>query len=422
MNLNFKGKQEFSPVSSVEAMFVGKLDEKDKTQIELLNNDEEVKEFLSSKFKRHPKFKEISLDEIVVELKKAGIIKPAVVVKEKKIQKKPEHIGVDIKSKGINLVEDENLREQLERNSFFKELEKSGIFKNDQEFEKIYDETLSLEKNKSPETIDYYLQFAEAGLIKGGRNEVEEDFKSLEKIKKEFKNSEPLDPEENKKLKKSKKIATITELGLVYSVSELGWYGENLRMKSTCEFDDVKRGFDQIVEVLKEDDESSFLGLGLDVTFRGLHSPEFKKKFFTLLKSIRDGYKTKVKYFKNHNGDKMKEFSVPKIIIYFNINDVKNLVYMIKNIDDPKIKEEFKNSSLKFNVMNQIINQCNKLASFAEESRNDIFKKYVDFLNSVKELGWENPEIAKMLEIRHDDETSQQMDKLIEEFKATENK
>jgi hypothetical protein len=424
MNPNFNKKQEFNPVSSTEAMFAGKIieDDKAKYEIESFNGDEvKIKEFLSSKFKRHPKIKDVSVDLIITELKKADVIKPIVIEKAEKLEKIPEHIGIDIKNEGINLVEDEKLKEQLERNSFFKELEKAGIFKNDEEFKKIYEKTLALEKEKVPETIKDYLQFAKAGLIKGGEEEVKKDFEFVKYLEEKFKKSEPKDLEVNKKLKKAKELATITELGLVYGVSELGWYGKNIKMKSACKFNDFK-GTDNIAEIIKEDDESSFLGLGLDVTFRGLYSEQFKDKLFILLESIRNGKKTRIKYFKNHNGEMMKEFSVPKIIVFFNINDVKNLVYFIKNIDDPKVKEEFKNSSLKFTVMNQIINQCNKLATFAEEAKNDIFKKYIDFINSIKELAWENPDIAKMLEIQHDDETSKQMDRLIEEFKATENK
>ena len=113
----------------------------------------------------------------------------------------------------------------------------------------------------------------------------------------------------------------------------------------------------------------------------------------------------------------MKEFSVPKTILYFNINDVKSLVYMIKNIDDVKAKEEFKKNFKKFNVLKQIINQCDKLSVFAEESRNEIFKKYIEIKSSIIELSWENPEIAEIIKNNSEDEISQHMDKLIEEFK-----
>jgi len=49
--------------------------------------------------------------------------------------------------------------------------------------------------------------------------------------------------------------------------------------------------------------------------------------------------------------------------------------------------------------------------------QNDVFRKYFAVLNSLKELSWENPEIKKLLDSRHDDEVSKHMDYLIAEFK-----
>ena len=423
MNINFKEKKEFNPVSSWEATLANKLmeDEKSKTEIGLLNNDDLIKDFLLLKFKRHPKIKEISLEGIIDELKKSGVIKPVVILREEKIFKKPEHIGIKLpENTGLKIIEDEELTKRVERNLLLEEVKNAGIFKNDSELEDIYIKTDSLEKNVSLKTKEYYLEFVGVGLIKGGEKEVNEDFKSLQDVKKIFKEKEPEDQLEKEKSIKSKKIATITERGFMYGVSKLNLYGEKVSVESTSEFDDVKRGVDAVLEIKKDDDESSFMGLGIDVTFRGLYSEQFKNKFFNLLKFIRNGQKTKVKYFKNHKGEMMKEFSVPKIIIYFNIGDVKNLVNMIKNINDSKAKEEFKNSSFKFTVMNQIINQCNKLSAFAEESKNDVFKKYIEIINSIKELAWENPEIEKMLNVQHNDETSRHMDRLLEEFRQIE--
>ena len=92
----------------------------------------------------------------------------------------------------------------------------------------------------------------------------------------------------------------------------------------------------------------------------------------------------------------------------------------IKNIDDPKTKEEFKNSPQKFAVMNQMMIQCKILSNFAQESGNDIFKKYEEIVSSIERLSLENPEIKQILSIRYDDKISKHMKELIEEFKSTE--
>ena len=116
----------------------------------------------------------------------------------------------------------------------------------------------------------------------------------------------------------------------------------------------------------------------------------------------------------------VKEFSVPKIILSFNVEDVKDMVHMVKNINDPKVKEDFRNSPQKFTVMNQMIIQCEMLAAFAEKYQNNIFTKYMDIVNSIKQLAWVNPEIKKILDERHEDDASRQMKYLITKFEALE--
>ena len=387
-------------------------------------NIEKIKEAIS-KYKGRLMSGDFSVDEVVAELKKSGIIKPSPILEKKKEEVKEVEIykTEQIKVKGLTQVEiDENQIKILEANLLSDEVDKAKIFRNDEELVSIHEKALTLEKKRPLETLEYYHEFAKAGLIKSSGSKspedvVKEDMRLLEERKQDFKSKEPLDLKEKKKLMKAKQIATITECVLAYGVSESSWYGEKISIEPASEFDDIKRGVDEVMEIVKDGDESSFIGLGIDVTYRGLKSEQFKKKLFMLLQSIRDGHKTKVKYFKNHKGEMVKEFAVPKIILYFDLHDVKELVEVTKNIDDPKVKEGFKNSPQKYNVMNQIINSCNKLSAFAEESKNDIFRGYIDIVNSIKELSWENEEIKNMINVRHDDEISKHIDILIKEFK-----
>lgn len=357
--------------------------------------------------------KGIKSEDVVAELKKMGVLS------EIKTSTKTELFKTESeKLPGLKEVQDENLKKLLEENKFFEELEKN-IFKNDKGLDDVLEKSLSLGRenfNEDTSNIEYYNQFVD--LVKGGKKEIEFDFKELTEIEKIFEKEKDAwgDKDLNKK-EKSKKVATIVERAVAYGISSLGWYGDGISMEPTSRFDDVKRRTDGVLEVTKNEDESNFMGLGVDVTYRGLLSESYRDKFFGLLQSIQDGYKTKIKYFKNHEGKRMKEFDVPKIILFFNVDDVKDLVHMIKNIDDPKIKEEFKNSPQKFTVMNQMMIQCEMLSDFAEESRNNIFKKYVEVVSSIKELAWDNPDIKKILDERHEDEVSKHMKYLINEFK-----
>ncbi len=364
----------------------------------------------------------ITIDEVVAELKKENIIKPpAPVVKEKPIPVVKEVIVHETqfrKLDGLKTIEDEDLRKRLEENRFFDAVEKD-IFKNDAELEVIYQRSLTLGKENSSEeeTDEYYNEFAD--IVKGGKDAIKEDLygpKGLKVRQQEFKaKMAAMEGPEAIRAEKSKKIATIIERSVTYGAN-MGWYGNSVTIEPTSQFDDVKRGVDEVLEIRKEG-ESSFLALGIDVTYRGLLSEQYKQKLFGILRGISKGHKTKIKYFKNHKGEKMKEFAVPKTILYFNINDVKDFATMIKHIDEPGIMESFKNTPQKFAIMNQMIIQCEKLAAFAEESKNDIFKKYTDIVSSIKELSWKNPDLKKILDARHEDDVSAHMDYLIAEFK-----
>ncbi len=364
----------------------------------------------------------ISPDGIIEELRKAGIIIPPPPVEKVKIEKpieaiKTEYINLE-KPKSAEV--DEQTLKLLEANLLFEEVHKAKIFKNGEELNVVYEKSLTLEKERPIETPEYYYGFA--SLVKGGEEEIKNELESLDKRKKDFQDNEPSDLALKNKLDQAKKIATITERGLAYGVSELGWYGDNISIEPASEFDDVKRGVDDVLEIKKDGDESSFMGLGIDVTFRGLYSEQFQNKFFNLLKSIRNGHQTKVKFFKNHKGEMMKEFAVPKMVLFFSVNDVKDIVEMVKSADNSDNKNDFNNSPQKFNVMNQIINSCKHLAAFAEESHNNVFRKYVAVENSIKELSWQNPEIKQMLDIKQHDQTSRHLRELITQFKNEEQK
>ncbi|HRH31121.1 MAG TPA: hypothetical protein PK950_00445, partial [Candidatus Paceibacterota bacterium] len=158
--------------------------------------------------------------------------------------------------------------------------------------------------------------------------------------------------------------------------------------------------------------------LGIDVTYRGLHSKLYENKIFNLLGSIKGGWKTEVKYFKDHAGNMTKEFAVPKAILYFDFGEVKKMAYMLKNIADENVKKQFKNSPLKFDVMNQIIVQCDIMARFARKHGNSIADAYDDVRSSIEALAGDNEEVKTMLAVRHEDKTSKHLNELIAQFEA----
>lgn len=359
------------------------------------------------------------VEKLIDHLKKTGFI----VTQEKKKKESEPEIFLETRYQklegGLKVIEDDDLKRQLEENKFFESL-REGVFKNEAELEQIYEKSLLLGKKETAEQIEetdeYYSQFAK--LVKGGEEEIKKDIESFKELKKTFeKNNSQLEASKAQKAEQAKKVATIVERAIVHSVSNLEWYGEDVSIEPTSQFDDIKRGVDDVLQIRKEEADS-FLGLGIDVTYRGLLSEQYRHKLFTLLKSIQDGYSTKIKYFKNHQGECMREFSVPKTILFFDTGDVKDLVNMVKNIDNSEIMDGYKNSPMKFKVLNQMLIQCEILASFAEEFQNPVFRKYQEIVSTIKELSWKNSEIKKVLDARHEDEVTKHMKYLINEFKG----
>jgi len=358
-----------------------------------------------------------SMDSVVIELKNQGVIKP--IPPAPKPEKAPTEIIETkyIKLDGIKEIEPtEEEQKVIEANLLLKAIEDANIFKNEKELEDVWDQSLVLEKVRPEETFEHYNQFAETGLLAGGTEELAKDLFELNKIKKNIKNSEPQNPSERNKLEKVKKIATITEHGLAYMVSDLKMFGNNLIVDSAGEFNDIKHGIDDVMQIKNAGSTTKFLGLGIDVTFRGLHSEQFENKFFKLLDAVKMGYQPTVKYFKNHEGELMPEFVVPKMILCFDANDIKEIVYFIKNKNNPSIKEEIKKSPLKLAIMSQVVNFCKIMTEFSQEYGNDISQKYVEIIDTLEELGTKNSDIKSLLDTR-DDEISKHLKMLVKKFK-----
>jgi hypothetical protein len=319
-------------------------------------------------------------------------------------------------------VKDPNVLKIVKDNESF--LAIKDIVKNDEELNLIHEQALSLEGIDPTETatIGYYNKFADSGMIEGGRDEVKKDFQDLE-------NKNTFIQERRKKLTKedasqeewNKKIATILECSFAYGISNLKWFGKNVCYKKTCEFDDKFRGTDGVLYRIKENNENYFNGIGIDITSCNYLGEDFKVKFFRVLQSIHDGGETEIKYFTNHKGRMMKEFSVPEVILPFERKDVKDLINMVKNANKQGSKEKFENSPLRFTVIKRIKAQCDLLIDFAKKyGENKIMRKYIEAFLSFKDTLQENPEMKKILDEGYEDNVSNHMKYLIKEFEELE--
>ena len=105
------------------------------------------------------------------------------------------------------------------------------------------------------------------------------------------------------------------------------------------------------------------------------------------------------------------------MVLSLTVNDVKDMADILRHGNEEAYKEKLQNSVQKYNVMRQIVQSSKILSGFAEESQNNIFRKYNAVISSFKELSWENPEIKKILESEQDDQVSKKLSALVAEFK-----
>ncbi len=187
----------------------------------------------------------VTSGEIMEVLKQRGIVRPQVVEKAAKSPKPIEYIPTEyVKVEGLKEVGDENIKKILDKNHFFDEMEKR-IFGNEGDLNQTYEKALGLGKEYILETDEHYYEFASAGLIKGGREQVERDLIDLRRKRKDIEQKNSL---KGPGKTNGNKISTIVERSVIHGATNLDWYGKNVRVTYAGEFNDLLRGIDDVLE------------------------------------------------------------------------------------------------------------------------------------------------------------------------------
>ena len=147
-----------------------------------------------------------SPEGVITELKKAGVITTLEKIKKEKAVEfiQTEYVTLE-KPKEVQV--DEEQFKLLEANLLLEELKKANIFKNDEELNMLYEKCVET-NSTSIEHEQYYYDFVEAGHIKGGKEEVQADLKSLAQRKQDFEQKKSERIQDQEKLDRAKKIAT----------------------------------------------------------------------------------------------------------------------------------------------------------------------------------------------------------------------
>lgn len=166
------------------------------------------------------------------------------------------------------------------------------------------------------------------------------------------------------------------------------WFGmpTNTKTYATTRFDDVFHGVDIIVERISPQNQSSELGLGIDVTF-GRNIETLKRKIEKIKKHIDQGELTRIKYFKSKQRAMRGELSeIPLVVVGSTADTARELANLFAKKEDAKLEGH----QIQFQVMQEIIIQCEYFSAYARaQNKEDLAKRYdvvKEFINSSMKL------------------------------------
>lgn len=165
--------------------------------------------------------------------------------------------------------------------------------------------------------------------------EIEKDLKEIEKLEKIWEEEMTFQESYNKE------IASLLEGVIVDQVESNNWLGENTTMVPASRHDDVKHGVDNVA-IFKQNEESQYLGLGVDVTFAS-DDKVLLKKMDSIKGIIRAGLLPELKYFRDPETNEHKKITVPKIIVGARLSSAEKLVMLWgsdKEGKNKKLKED----------------------------------------------------------------------------------
>jgi hypothetical protein len=112
---------------------------------------------------------------------------------------------------------------------------------------------------------------------------------------------------------RTNKVGAVFEAIVIDEAESSEWLGSGAILYPASQYDDFMNGVDAVAEFKKEENESDFLALAMDVTFSS-DIENIEKKINRVLKSVKDGVLTSLKYFVDENGNQSK-MEVPRVVI-----------------------------------------------------------------------------------------------------------
>lgn len=195
------------------------------------------------------------------------------------------------------------------------------------------------------------------------------DFTRAKRVQKE------MDDEKNPTELRMSEFAEILEIIVFDGIEDHEWFGGDAQAIKTALFDDLFNGTDLIIEMNPDEGGTSYLGLGIDVTFAGYN--QMVKKLEGIRDQIKSGKLTHIKYFCSADltlkGSKSK---IPRLLIALNPDDLEN----IRDIwlDQPR---QLTKHPVKLKILRQLFSQLKLFQIYAENCNQ---QKVADILKNME--------------------------------------
>lgn len=217
-----------------------------------------------------------------------------------------------------------------------------------------------------------------------------------------------------------KNIAGIFEAIVIDEAESSEWLGSRAIVYSASEYDDFMNGVDAVAEFKNNENESDFLALAMDVTFSS-DIENIEKKINRVLKSVKDGVLTPLKYFADEDGNQSK-MEVPRVVIGADAEMVGGLmkIWDMKSSSSEENRKKAKNNLgqhvFQTKMLLEIEMQLKGYGKFAEDhGQTEIADLYGNALKIIEEIIEEKREVMENHKIQiENDQVFQLIKKSVE--------
>jgi len=217
-----------------------------------------------------------------------------------------------------------------------------------------------------------------------------------------------------------KEVAAIFEAIVIDEAESSEWLGSRAIVYSASEYDDFMNGVDAVAEFKNNENESDFLALAMDVTFSS-DIENIEKKINRVLKSVKDGVLTPLKYFADEDGNQSK-MEVPRVVIGADAEMVGELmkIWDMKSSANEENRKKAKNTLgqhiFQTKMLLEIEMQLKGYGKFAEDhGQQEIADLYENALKIIEEVIEEKKEMIESHRIQiENDQVFQLIKKSVE--------